>query len=144
MKFSVFCLLAVDFAFSVLALAVVLHYCIRSSTLLHSLHYAVDTMTLRGRLPDPPDEELSHPVVFKVAEDVASVSVFVLLGFGLSVYVRAFEIIRLKSEFHGSGGGLPWQHWLRERNPETFDKYYGTGPEERSYWKRFKRWLHSV
>ncbi len=94
MKLRVFCILAADFALSIVAFALVFHFCLRSSTMLHSLHYAVDTMTLRGRLPEPPDSELVHPYVFKAAEDVASISVFVLLGFGLGFYARAFEMSR--------------------------------------------------
>jgi hypothetical protein len=99
-KMKVFFFLAADFAASVVVLALVLHFCSKSSTVLHSLHYAVDTMTLRGRLPEPPDSELVYPHIFKAAEDLASLSVFVLLGFGLGYYARAFGAGHLTS-----GGG---------------------------------------
>jgi hypothetical protein len=143
-KLRVFCILAADFALSVLALALVFHCCMKTSTVLHCLHYAVDTMTLRGRLPEPPDGELLHPFLFKAAEDLASVSVFVLLGFGLGFYARAFETVRLRTEFRGEGGARAWREWLRESHPATYEKYYGTKELDRTPWKRFKRWLHAM
>jgi hypothetical protein len=143
-KLRVFCILAADFAFSVLVLGLVFHFCMKRSTVLHSLHYAVDTMTLRGRLPEPPDEDLTHPRLFKAAEDLASLSVFVLLGFGLGFYVRAFEVVRLRSEFRGRDGAPPWQEWLRENHPEAHENYYGTETAGQGPWKRFRRWLHSM
>lgn len=144
MKLRVFCILAADFAFSVVMLALVLHYSMKNSSVLHSLHYAVDTMTLRGRLPEPSDQELVHPTVFKTAEDLASLSVFVLLGFGFGFYVRAFEHIRLRSEFRWRGGPRQWPEWLRENHPEVHENFYGTEPTAQSLWKRFKRWLHAM
>ncbi len=144
MKLKIFCILAADFTLSVMGLALLFYFCMKNPTMLRCVHYAVDTMTLRGRLPEPPDRDLVHPFIFKAAEDVASLSVFILLGFGLGFYLRAIESVRLRSEFRGSAEARAWPEWLQEHHAEAHQKYYGTANTEDNLWKRFRRWLHEM
>jgi hypothetical protein len=105
-------------------------------------HYAIDTMTLRGRIGDPDD--LEHPFFFKIAEDIAALLVFVIFGFGLSFMGELIEARVVKKEFkvETRGGQLKtWKEWLRERDPNMYDQFYGNEPVPIGWWQRFKQCL---
>jgi hypothetical protein len=100
----------------------------------YGLHYAIDTMTLRGRIPDPTDQEIVWWFwrgMFLVVEDVASLFVFVLLGFGIGWLGKAVEESGAKGEYNAelrTNDELPtFTEWLRQRDPELFN--YLTRPQ---------------
>lgn len=123
-------------------------------------HFAVDTMTLRGRIADPADCQLAIPWLFKLTEDIVAVIVFIILGFGLGFYTKTIETQvakgRFKLERRPAELRIPappaarrpqlktWQEWLRERDPELYEEYYGAAGEESGRLKRWKRWLFDM
>lgn len=121
------------------------------------LHYAVDTMTLRGRIPDPPTK---WPILFKLSEDIASLLVFIILGFGLSFYTECIEARFVKAEYRATvpvleetgvletpkpkrpvGRQISWKEWLREKHPEMYERYYEPEPQKKTRLGSFRQWL---
>lgn len=123
-------------------------------------HFAVDTMTLRGRIADPPDRHLAIPWLFKLTEDIVAVIVFVILGFGLGFYTKTIETQMAKGRFRTErrppepripappAARRPqvktWPEWLQERDPELYEEFYGTAGKETGWFKRWKRWLFNM
>ena len=113
-------------------------------------HYSVDTITLRARISDPEDKDLSNPIVFKVVEDIVSVLVFVILGFGLAAFQGLLETNVSQKGFVLEESLKPvepaaererprlktWQEWLKERDPKMYEDYYGDRAD-----KKLMRWV---
>jgi hypothetical protein len=114
-------------------------------------HYAVDTMTLRGRIADPVDSCLKNPPFFKFWEDLSSLAVFILFGFGVAFSISTLEdlwlIKRFQSEPPDSHRFQTFQQWVEQRHPESYERLFPrkgkTSPPLR-LWLSIKRWLLNV
>lgn len=148
MSLRCFKLLIALYLLSTIGLAAVVYW---QTEKVDGLHFAIDTMTFRGRIPDPPDEDIRHPWVFRATEDIASLMVFVIFGFGISFHIKMIETIVARRQFvhdrthqhldhHKS-----WKEWLRERDPAIYEEYYGSEKHATSWlrhrWLGAKRWL---
>jgi hypothetical protein len=90
------------------------------------LHYAIDTMTLRGRIPDPDATQIQSGLlrwIFFLVEDAASLAVFVLLGFGISWLGNFLEEQKALTDFNvesHKGELKDFDAWLKERDPKLY------------------------
>lgn len=118
-------------------------------------HYAIDTITLRGRIPDPLDDDLKNATFFKLWEDLSSLAVFVFFGLGIGFSISTIDALwavkLFERETPEERHRLPtFKEWMKEKHPET---YYGLYPQEqgpaksgglRRMWLWFKRWLLGI
>ena len=118
-------------------------------------HYAVDTITLRGRIADPADDELENPIFFKFWEDLSSLAVFVLFGFGVAFSISTVDALWAVKQFRREPPEQrhrfrTFKEWMKEKHPETYHSLYPQeeGPAKSSgvyrAWLAVKRWLLNV
>jgi hypothetical protein len=118
-------------------------------------HYAVDTMTLRGRLADPADKFLKDPTFFKIWEDLSSLAIFILFGFGVAFSISTVDAVWAIRAFRYEPPEerrrlRTFEEWVKDKHPETYYSLYPhkEGPAKSGWlvrlWLLIKRWLLNV
>ena len=118
-------------------------------------HYAIDTVTLRGRISDPSDKDLWSPTFLRVSEDIASLAIFIVLGFGVAFSIGTLDDLWNARLFHHAPPNerkqFPtFKQWVQQKHPESYHQFFpqDQGPRRsgllRRTWLLIKRWLLGV